>query len=157
MYSASEPALFNFGCMIRFSSAICLPLYVGRYSASSFRSASRPSGLGVSMIKRNGLFLMQTTMTAYNMRYAFFPSSSSGEVAQQVWRCSSRHIVSHVSEAQVNSREVRDKLESPLVVIPFLCTTEARRFSPGVEDPEPSWSSFKYECESYHGSASISR
>ena len=77
MYSASEPALFNFGCMIRLSSAICLPLYVGRYSASSFRSASRPSRLGVSMIKRNGLFLMKPTMTAYSMRY-FFPSSSGG-------------------------------------------------------------------------------
>ena len=64
--------------MIRLSSAFCLPLYVGRYSASSFRSASRPSRLGVSMIKRNGLFLMQPTITAYSTRHAFFPSSSGG-------------------------------------------------------------------------------
>ena len=64
--------------MIRLSSAICLPLYVGRYSASSFGSARRPSQLGVSMIKRNGLYLMQLTMTAYSTRYAFFLSSSGG-------------------------------------------------------------------------------
>ena len=35
---------------------LCLPLYVGRCSASRFRSAFRPSRLIVSMIKRRGLF-----------------------------------------------------------------------------------------------------
>ena len=87
----------------------------------------------------------------------FLPLIVRRDVTQHEWRCSSRHIVSHVSEAWVNSCEVRDELESPLVVTPFLCTIEARRFSQGVEDPEPSWSSFRYECESYHGSATISR
>ena len=112
--------------MIRLSSAFCLPLYVGRYSASSFRSASRPSRLGVSMIKRNGLFLMQPTITAYSIGYAFFPPSPGG-------RSLSKYgvvlLVSNVSEAWVNSCEVRDELESPLVVTPLLCSIEARRFS----------------------------
>ena len=67
-YSASEPALFNFGCMIRFGGAICLPLSVGRYSASICRSASRPSRLTFSMIKRRNLFLMQPTVTEWSMR-----------------------------------------------------------------------------------------
>ena len=47
----------------------------------------------------------------------FLPLFVQREFTQQVWRCSSRHIVSNVSEAWVNSCEVRDELESPLVVV----------------------------------------
>ena len=73
---------------------------------------------------------MQLTMTAYSMHEVrFLPVIVPWEVTQQVWRCSSRHIVSHVSEVWVNRFEVRDELESPLVVTHFLCTIEARRFS----------------------------
>ena len=62
------------------------------------------------------------------------------------------HVVSNVSKAWVSSCELRDELESPLVVTPFLCSIEARRFS--LEDPEPTLSSLRHECESYHCSAS---
>ena len=47
------------------------PLYVVRCSASSFRSASRPSRLIVFMIKRRGLFLMQPTKTKCCCRKAY--------------------------------------------------------------------------------------
>ena len=59
----------------------------------------------------------------------FLPLFVRREITQQVWRCSSHHIVSNVSEAWVNSCEVRDELESPPVVTPFLCFNEARQFS----------------------------
>ena len=98
---------------------------MGRYSASSFRSASRPSRLGVSMIKRSGPVLDANHNDCVQLSSPHRPA----EITQQVWCCSSRHIVSNVSEPWVNSCEVRDELESPLVVTPFLCTIEARRFS----------------------------
>ena len=59
----------------------------------------------------------------------FLPLFVRREITQQVWRCSSHHIVSNVSEAWVNSCEARDELESPLVVTPFQCAIEARQFS----------------------------
>ena len=51
MHSPPEPALFRCGCVMCFNSAVCLPLCVDLYSASSFRSASDQPQLPDSMIR----------------------------------------------------------------------------------------------------------
>ena len=71
-----------------------------------------------------------------------------------VCRCFSRHFIGNVSEAWCNSCDIRDELESPLVVTPFLRPIKAAWTGQvSVQDPVQSWSSFRNECESYHCSA----
>ena len=127
MYSASEPTLFNFGCMIRLSS---LPASV-HGSILSIKFSQCFSSVTARCVhdQEQRSVLDATHNDCVQLEVCFLPLIVRREVTQQVWRCSSRHIVSHVSEAWVNSCDVRDELESPLVVTPFLCTIEARRFS----------------------------
>ena len=120
MYPASEPALFNFGCMIRLSSGTILSIKFSQcFSSVTARCVHDQAQRSV---------LMQPTMTAYSVEICFLPLCVR-RITQQVWCCSLRHVVSNVSEAWVNSCEVRDEVKSPLVVTPFLYSIEAPRFS----------------------------
>ena len=129
-------------------------MYVGRYSASSFCSGSRPSRLGVSMIKRNGLFLMQPIMTACSMRYAFFPSSSGGRSLSKygvVLLATSSATFRSVGQQLRGTRRAGIATRRKSIPVFHRSTT----VFPSVEDPEPTLSSFRYECESYHCSAKM--
>ena len=157
MYSASEPALINFGCMIRLSSTI--------YSVCGLILSIKFSQCFSSLTARcvhdqaQRSVLDATHNDCVQHEVCFLPLIVRREITQQVCCCSSRHIVSHshVSEAWVNSCEVRDELESSLVVTLFLCTIEARRFSQVSKIQSHHGPRSDTECESYHGSATISR
>ena len=94
------------------------------YSASSHRSASRPSRLSDSTISRRGLFLMQLTMIENSIEQARLPSSSGGRSVGK-YGC----VLRNTSSTTFGSTAVMcaTKWESPLVVPSFLVPVKARK------------------------------
>ena len=137
MCSASEPALFRCGCMMGLQ---CHLLASVRRLVLNIRFSECLSS--VMAFRFHDQAHKSVLDAAHDDRVQHERSILSlivwREIGQQEWHCSSRHVICNFSEAWVNCCEIRNELESPIVVFFVLPYHRSTMDDSGVEDPRSS-------------------